>query len=171
MTPEAFPAASWWALAMTFGSIPGIAWVCFCLGNGYFGHFPSPIAYVKFLFSLFRAKNKAIQDTAKTLAQGPKSAALMAMAIAILLAAVATDSTILAVVNGTSIPAGAIAYYCGFRFRRGRSIAQMRELEARNEIADESLMYVYSLPAIAVWALLITTSLYSLYTLDVWSPW
>jgi hypothetical protein len=159
---------TWWALAMTFGSIPGICFVSYCFGHGYESRGVSWSDFIGFLRRMYRVKDEAIRETGRAL--GGRNAAMLALLIAIALACVATDAVVLIAVNVSAILVGVLAYRMGIRVRVGRhiSIEDARLQDSRGQFRDGSDVAKAVGLLMVAWVALVVSVLGTMYGLGLW---
>ena len=161
---------TWWALAMTFGSIPGICFFAYGFQCGFEDRKIALSGFLTMLRGVYRAKNNAIKQTGRMLAG--KNAVVFSFLIGLLLLCIATDTIMLAAVNTSAVPAGILCCRQGRRHRRasGLSLEEIRRRTAKGEAIDIVVPWKRVALPLLVWLGLAGAALTVAYFFGIWRP-
>ena len=158
--------ASWLALKMVLGTLPGMSLVAYSFECGFEEKSVRIPGFLSFWKAIKNAKKEAIWGTARTFF--PWFPALGVLAICIILLVIVADSVMLMAVNVTAVPVSVFSYKQGIKYLRGWGpAAGNTRLGLRpHEIA----LTVVAIRILGVWLALTMVLLTIAYGFHLWVP-
>ncbi len=163
--------ATWWALKMTFGIIPGACLVAFTFECGSENKPFRLSGFFKFWKDAEQAKREGLKETAKLFF--PIHPAFGLVIISGILFIIFGDSLMLVVVNLASIPISLFSYYQGVKLRnKNLSLSVERDDSEFDEkmIALFKAVTPYAIRIILLWFLLSGLIMTGAYFVGIWKP-
>jgi len=160
---------AWWALAMVFGTIPAFACIAVALDCGFEDRRFTVREVVERIQFMRKAKGESVRQTAKLFTA--KNPALLAGLLALVLASIATDLVMLAVVNSSAILPSVIAHRMGRKHRRSLNISDEMSRAERMELFNSDPTISRTVAAVIVpWVITAGLLLLIAYAFGLWHP-